>query len=397
MISRICVVGAGFTGAVIARELAAAGFPVLVIDERAHIAGNCHTARDPSSGIMLHVYGPHVFHTDNARVWAYVSRFSEMMPYVSRVKAVAGGRVYSLPINLHTINQFFGKTLSPAEARAFIASLARGDISAPANFEEQALSMVGADLYRAFFRGYTRKQWGVEPARLPASILKRLPLRFTYDDNYFNHRYQGMPRDGYTEIVRRIVHAPEIEIRPRCRFEDLSESFMQVVYCGQIDRYFRFRLGRLGYRTLDFERVEAEGDYQGAAVINYCDEDVPWTRITEHKHFAPWEAAEFTRTVCFREYSRDCGKDDIAFYPLRLAGDQALLANYAALARAETSVTFAGRLGTYAYLDMDVAIARALETAQSIIPYLRRGDRAASFIHDPMAHSEEAKPKHGSA
>jgi UDP-galactopyranose mutase len=392
MSSRICVVGAGFTGAVIARELAAAGYPVLLIDERTHLAGHCHTARDPSSGIMMHVYGPHVFHTDDGRVWAYVSRFAEMMPYVSRVKAVAGGRVFSLPINLHTINQFFGKALSPAEACSLIASLV-SRIPTPSNFEEQALSMVGADLYRAFFRGYTLKQWGVDPTRLPPSILKRLPLRFSYDDNYFNHKYQGMPRNGYTEMVHRIVDVPDIEIRPRCRFEDLTESFRHIVYTGQIDRYFGFRLGRLGYRTLDFERIEAEGDYQGAAILNYCDEDVPWTRITEHKHLAPWQATRFPSTVCSREYSRDCGSNDVAFYPLRLADDQTRIASYAALARAETGVTFAGRLGTYAYIDMDVAIARALETAQCMIPFLRRGDPPASFFHDPITLAKGPKPE----
>jgi UDP-galactopyranose mutase len=203
---RICIVGAGFSGAVIARELAEAGFRCLVIDEREHVAGNCHTERDADTGVMVHKYGPHIFHTDDVDVWDYVRRFGEMVPYVNRVKATVRGAVYSLPINLHTINQFFGETLNPAEAERFLAAKARTDIDAPQNFEEQALRFVGEDLYRAFFHGYTEKQWGVPPTALPAAILQRLPLRFTYDDNYFKHPFQGMPRHGYTAIVDGILH-----------------------------------------------------------------------------------------------------------------------------------------------------------------------------------------------
>lgn len=382
---RICIVGAGFSGAVLARELAAAGHSIVVLDERAHIAGNCHSERDAETGVMVHVYGPHIFHTDNQEVWDYIRRYTEMMPYVNRVKAVSRGRVYSLPVNLHTINQFFGATMSPAEARAFLQSKARTDILEPANFEEQGLFLLGDELYRAFFHGYTLKQWGVEPAALPAAILRRLPVRFNYDDNYFKHRYQGMPRDGYTEIVRRILDTPGIEVRLNSRFEDLSEAFDHVFYTGPIDRYFDYRLGALGYRTLDFERFYAEGDYQGTAVMNYCDPEVPYTRITEHKHFAPWEADSFSRTVCYREYSRACGDGDIPYYPVRLAGEKAMLERYVELARTEPGVTFLGRLGTYRYLDMDVTIADALAAARRTLALAQQGERPPAFFVDPLA------------
>ncbi len=369
---RICAVGAGFSGAVIARELAEAGFRVLIIDERDHIAGNCHTYRDSETGVMVHAYGPHIFHTADERVWAYVNRFGTMMPYVNRVKANVRGRVYSLPVNLHTINQFFDSAFSPREAEAFIRSKARLDIEEPRSFEEQALRFVGEDIYLAFFAGYTKKQWGVEPSKLPASILKRLPLRFSYDDNYFNHPYQGMPRDGYTEVVRNILDHHNIELRLRCEYGDLDEQFQHVFYSGPLDRYFGYDLGRLGYRTLDFEGAKAEGDFQGAAVINYPDPDIPFTRISEHKHFAPWESAQLDKTIAFREYSRLCGEGDIPYYPIRLLNEERLLKQYEERAAAEAGVTFVGRLGTYQYLDMDVTIARALKVAEEYLAKTRQ-------------------------
>ncbi|MDO9709029.1 UDP-galactopyranose mutase [Paracraurococcus lichenis] len=381
---RFLVVGAGFSGAVLARRLAEAGHFVLVVDERRHMAGNCHTERDAESGILLHRYGPHIFHTADREVWDYVNRFGRMMPYVNRVKAVSGGRVYSLPVNLHTINQFFGTTMGPAEARAFIAAQARGDITAPANFEEQALSMVGEALYRAFFRGYTRKQWGLEPTALPAAILKRLPLRFSYDDNYFSHPHQGMPEEGYTALVARILDAPGIALRLGCRFEDLAEDVAHVFYTGPLDRFFDYRLGRLGYRTLDFEEIRAEGDFQGTAVMNYCDEAVPWTRISEHKHFAPWEAARFARTVCFRERSRLAGPGDTPYYPIRLVAETRMLSDYVALARRTRGISFLGRLGTYRYLDMDVTIREAMDAAAATLERLGEGGPPPVFFTDPL-------------
>ncbi len=362
--SRICAVGAGFSGAVIARELAEKGHKVLVVDQRSTIAGNCYSERDAETGIMVHKYGPHIFHTGNEEVWAYVNRFTTMMPYVNRVKTTVRGKVYSLPVNLHTINQFFGTAMRPDEARAFVESKARTDIEDPQTFEEQALRFVGNELYEAFFKGYTRKQWGVDPDQLPASILKRLPLRFNYDDNYFSHPYQGMPENGYTEIVSGILDHENIEVRLNCAFEELDEDFRHVFYSGPLDQYFKCDLGRLGYRTLDFEEIRAEGDLLGTAVMNYPDEDVPYTRISEHKHFAPWESGNFKGTIAFREYSRACGPADIPYYPIRLVNDKKLLDDYEARAAQEKGVTFVGRLGTYQYLDMDVTIERALAAAK---------------------------------
>lgn len=378
----ILIVGAGFSGAVIARALAEAGHGVLVVDERKTAAGNCHTARDPKTGIMLHLHGPHIFHTANMRVWDYVARFAEMVPYRHRVKAMAGGRVYSLPINLHTINQFFGMTLSPDQARDHIAANIQNHHAEPRNFEDQALAMIGNEIYQAFFAGYTRKQWGVAPSALPAAILKRLPLRFTYDDSYFDHPYQAIPRDGYTDLVTRILDHPGITVRLELPAEALDGNFAHTVYSGSLDRYFDDVFGSLSYRTLDFERIDYPGDFQGVAVMNYCDPDVPFTRISEHKHFAPWDS--FEHSVCFKEFSRDCRPGDIPYYPLHLVDDHKMLSLYVDRARQTSGVTFVGRLGTYSYLDMDVAILRALETADVLKTCFASGHPAPAFVHAPL-------------
>jgi UDP-galactopyranose mutase len=382
---RYCIVGAGFSGAVIGRALAQAGHEVLVVDERPHVAGNCHSERDSETGVMTHVYGPHIFHTGDERVWAYVQQFGIMRPYRHRVQAVSGGLVYSLPVNLLTINQFFRKAMGPREAAAFVASKTR-KIEEPANFEEQALSMIGPELYKAFFRGYTRKQWGLDPTRLPASILKRLPLRFNFDDSYFAHPHQAMPERGYTELVAGILDTPRLELRLGARFEDLTEPFAHVVYSGPIDRYFGYDLGRLGYRTLDFEIIRAKGDYQGAAVINYCDEDIPFTRITEHKHFAPWEKDRSDGTILYREFSRFCGPNDIPYYPIRQTDEEAMLKQYVDRATAARGVTFVGRLGSYRYLDMDVTIGEALAAADGMLERIARGAAIPTFFVQPLSH-----------
>ncbi|MFT9298466.1 MAG: UDP-galactopyranose mutase [Gluconobacter sp.] len=380
---RFCIVGAGFSGAIIARHLSEKGHKVLLLDERSHIAGNCHTERDKTTGVMVHRYGPHIFHTADQRAWDYIQQFGTFQPYINRVKAISQGRMYTLPVNLLTINQFFNTSMSPKEARAFIEEKADTSIKEPKNFEEQALSMIGPELYKAFFYGYTRKQWGLEPTELPASILKRLPLRFNYDDNYFNHPYQGMPEEGYSAIVENILKSEKIEVRLNTKFEDLSEEFQHVFYTGPIDRYFDFRLGRLGYRTLDFERIDSDGDYQGAAVINYCDQDVPFTRISEHKHFAPWEADSLKKTVSFREYSRLAEPKDVPYYPIRLANEKTMLDNYISLARDTKGVSFLGRLGTYRYLDMDVTISEALKACDQIDELLAADTQLPAFFIDP--------------
>jgi UDP-galactopyranose mutase len=380
---RYCIVGAGFSGAVIGRALAQAGHEVLVVDERSHVAGNCHSQRDSETGVMTHVYGPHIFHTADERVWAYVQQFGTMRPYRHRVQAVSGGLVYSLPVNLLTINQFFRKAMGPEEAAAFVASKTR-KIPEPANFEEQALSMIGPELYEAFFRGYTRKQWGLDPTRLPASILKRLPLRFNFDDSYFAHPHQAMPERGYTELVAAILDIPRLELRLGARFEDLNEPFAHVVYSGPIDRYFGYGSGRLGYRTLDFEIIRAKGDHQGSAVINYCDEATPFTRITEHKHFAPWEKDKIEGTILYREFSRSCGPNDIPYYPIRQTDEEAMLRKYVDRAMATSGVTFVGRLGSYRYLDMDVTIGEALAAADGMLKRIAGGAAIPTFFAQPL-------------
>ena len=362
----VAIVGAGISGAVIARLLAEEGIESVVFDKRSHIAGNCHSERDPQTNVMLHVYGPHIFHTDDKEVWDFVNQYSEFMPYTNRVKAIYKGNVYLLPVNLHTINQFFNKTMRPDEARAFIESKADKSIVEPKNFEEQAISMIGRELYEAFFKGYTRKQWGCEPTELPASILKRLPIRFNYNDNYFNHQYQGMPRDGYTDMVGKILDHELIEIRTDTEFSATeSGAYQHVFWSGALDGYFNFSEGRLGYRTLDFEKFSAEGDYQGTAVINYCEENVPYTRITEHKHFSPWESHE--KTTCYREFSRFCTEDDIPYYPIRMVKEKELLNRYLDKAMELSNTTFVGRLGTYRYLDMDVTIREAIDVANKFL------------------------------
>ncbi|AKL35467.1 MULTISPECIES: UDP-galactopyranose mutase [Klebsiella] len=374
----ILIVGAGFSGVVIARQLAEQGHHIRIIDQRDHIGGNSYDARDPQTDVMVHVYGPHIFHTDNETVWNYVTQHAEMMPYVNRVKATVNGQVFSLPINLHTINQFFTKTCSPDEARALIAEKGDSSILEPKTFEEQALRFIGKELYEAFFKGYTIKQWGMEPSQLPASILKRLPVRFNYDDNYFNHRFQGMPKLGYTKMIESIANHENITIELQQSFNaEEREQYDHVFYSGPLDAFYSYQYGRLGYRTLDFEKFTWQGDYQGCAVMNYCSLDVPYTRITEHKYFSPWESHE--GSVCYKEYSRECGEKDIPYYPIRQMGEMALLDKYLSLAENEKNMTFVGRLGTYRYLDMDVTIAEALNTADKYLSSLRSNESMPVF------------------
>lgn len=383
MTKHCLMVGAGLSGAVIGRMLAEAGHQVTVVDSRDHIAGNCYTERDSESGVMVHVYGPHIFHTDDVEVWDYVNRFETFIPYKNRVKTTSQGAVYSLPVNLHTINQFFGKTFRPEQARKFLEEQADTSISDPQTFEEQALRFVGKDLYEAFFKGYTIKQWGCSPAELPASILKRLPVRFNYDDNYFFHQFQGMPENGYTALVERVLDHPGITVQLGVTANRAqAQEYDHVFYSGPIDGWFGYELGRLGYRTLDFERFNHSGDYQGCAVMNFGDVEVPYTRITEHKHFSPWESHE--GSVLYKEFSRACGPDDIPYYPIRQVAEKALLAEYVAKAEVEPNVTFVGRLGTYRYLDMDVTIREALDCGRRYLASMDSGEIMPAFVVSPL-------------
>ena len=362
----IAVVGAGFTGAVIAHQLAKAGYQVEVFESRNHVAGNCYTERDPQTKIMVHKYGPHIFHTNSPHVWNFVNQFGAFQPRRHQVMAVTSHGIFSLPINLHTINQFDHEKLSPSEARKVIKEKCE-DIPNPSNFEDQALSTIGRALYKAFLEGYTKKQWGRHPTELPASILKRLPLRFSYDTNYYEHTLQGIPVDGYTPIVENMLNnSKQVILRLETEFQTWrTELHDHVFYSGPLDKWFQYQHGRLAYRTLDFKLSRGYGDLQGTAVINYCEEHIPFTRTTEFKHFAPWERHE--QSIMYTEYSRECEPGDIPYYPVRLAKDQELLTKYERAAAREDKVTFVGRLGRYEYLDMDVAIAQALDVARKFV------------------------------
>jgi UDP-galactopyranose mutase len=364
----ILIVGAGFSGAVVAEQLSAlTNVQITLIDERNHIAGNCYSERDLETGVMVHKYGPHIFNTDNAKVWNYVTKFCDMVPYINRVKVNYRGNIYSMPINLHTINQFFKKAFSPSDAKEFIESIADKGIEEPQNFEEQAIKFLGKELYEAFFYGYTKKQWGCEPKELPASILKRLPVRFNYNDNYYATSLQGIPKNGYTEIISKMLTANNISVKLNVKFDrnfDVSK-YDHVFYTGPIDAFFEFKYGRLGYRTVYFEKNVCDGDFQGNAVINYADSEVPFTRVHEHKHFTPWENHD--KTVYFKEYSKETTELDIPYYPKRLAQDMQILAKYQSEVALLTKFTFLGRLATYRYMDMHHVIDEALTVAENFI------------------------------
>lgn len=366
----ILVVGAGLSGAVLARELATHNFHVDVIEKRDHIAGNVYTETDPETGILKHVYGPHIFNTDNEDVWSYVNRFTHFDNFTNRVKTTFQNQIYSMPINLHTINQFFSKNLTPQGARDFIEQIRYKSITNPANFEEQALSMVGSDLYEAFLKNYTIKQWGCDPREIPASVLKRLPLRFNYNDNYYNKKFQGIPTRGYTELVAKILEHRNIRVSLQTEFNHgLEEKYLKVFYTGKLDEYFDYCFGQLGYRTMYWEDFVYEGDFQGNPVINYSDLSIPYTRIVEHKHFSPHR--DFDLTLVSHEFSKETKLEDEPFYPKRLKEDMKKLDRYQELIDKQSKVIFLGRLATYRYLDMDKVIEEAITKAKSFLGQYR--------------------------
>lgn len=375
MPKRYLIVGAGFSGCVLANRLRELQDCTIDIwESRDHIGGNCHATRDASTGIMIHHYGPHIFNSGKKEIWDFVNQFGEFRPYVHRVKAVSKGRAYPLPINLATINQYFNKNFTPKEAEAFILTLGDKNIETPANFEEQALKFIGKELYQAFFYGYTKKQWGCEPSALPASILKRLPVRFNYDDNYHNSIYTGIPVDGYSAVIEKMIAGNGINLYLNKSFvPDTVEQqhYDHVFYSGPLDTFYNYRLGRLGYRTVRFEKHEALGDFQGATQMNYCDEAIPYTRIAEHKHFTPWE--QHKKTVYFKEYSMETGPQDVPYYPKRLSADKNMLMDYRKLAENETRVSFLGRLATYRYMDMQHVIEEAIEFARNFVNRQQEG------------------------
>ncbi|QNN53638.1 UDP-galactopyranose mutase [Nocardioides mesophilus] len=362
----LLVVGSGFFGLTIAERCAnELGLRVLVLERRDHIGGNAYSERDPETGIEVHRYGAHLFHTSNTRVWEYVNRFTEFTGYQHRVYTCHEGQVYPMPINLGTINQFFDAAYSPDEARALIKeqSAELGE-KEPENFVEKGVSLIGRPLYEAFIAHYTAKQWQTDPEKLSADIISRLPVRYTYDNRYFNDTYEGLPVDGYTAWLERMADHPNIEVRLETNFFDVADEFkgqVPIVYTGPVDEYFGNSEGELSWRTLDFEReVLATGDFQGTPVMNYPDPDVSFTRIHEFRHFHPEREYPSDRTVIMREYSRFAEKGDEPYYPVNTAEDREKLLKYRQLAEQEPNVLFGGRLGTYKYLDMHMAIGSAL-------------------------------------
>ncbi len=367
----LVVVGAGFYGATIAERAAARGLRVLVVDRRDHIGGNAYTEVHPETGIEVHRYGPHLFHTPNAEVWDYLQRFTGFTDFQLRVWSSHRGQLYPLPVNLATISQFVGRHLSPAEARAVIAQQTEGlDPQAATNLEDKAIASIGRPLYEAFIRDYTAKQWQTDPRLLPAATIARLPVRYTTDTRYFSDRFQGLPVDGYTAIFERMLASDSIAVRLGVDWFDLRHAApagLPVVYTGPIDRYFDYAEGRLGWRTTRFEaETVAVGDYQGTAIVNYPDAGVPFTRIVEYRHLYPDRPYPADRSVIVREFPRFATGDDEPFYPVDTAEDRARLARYRARAEAEPDVLFGGRLGTYRYLDMHQAIAMALKDWETL-------------------------------
>lgn len=373
----LVVVGAGFFGLTIAERAARElGLRVLVIERRDHIGGNAHSHIDPDTGDEVHDYGSHIFHTNNEDVWRYLHRFTEFTDYRHRVFTRHAGRVFPMPITLGTICAFFGRAFTPDEARALLAGQAAEMTSrTPANLEEKAISLIGRPLYEAFVRGYTEKQWQTDPRALPPDIIARLPVRYTFDARYFSDIWQGLPKDGYFRLFARMAASPLIRIETGTDFFAIRDCLpcVPLIYTGPVDRYFDFRFGQLGWRTLDFEREVVETrDFQGTAVMNYADTDVPFTRIHEFRHLHPERHHTGARTVIFREYARPAGRSDEPYYPIDTAADRRMYDNYRSLAARESNVIFGGRLGSYRYLDMHQAIGAALKVfSRDIVPHIR--------------------------
>jgi len=381
----LVIVGSGFFGLTIAERCAAdLGLKVLVLERRNHIGGNAYSAPDPETGIEVHVYGAHLFHTSNRRVWEYVNRFTGFTDYQHRVYTQHNGQVYPMPINLGTINQFFDAAYSPDEARALIKEQAAelGD-KEPENFVEKGVSLIGRPLYEAFIAHYTAKQWQTDPSMLSADIISRLPVRYTYNNRYFNDTYEGLPTDGYTAWLERMAAHENIEVRLDTDFFDVRDEYVgkvPVVYTGPVDEYFDKSEGELSWRTLDFEQeVVDTGDFQGTPVMNYPDPDVPYTRIHEFRHFHPERDYPTDKTVIMREFSRFADKGDEPYYPVNTPEDRAKLLRYRELAEKEPMVLFGGRLGTYKYLDMHMAIGSALSMYDNKLkPHFQGGDALQS-------------------
>ena len=390
MTADLVVVGSGLFGLTIAEQAATElGLKVALLDRRSHIGGNAYSENEEQTGIEVHRYGAHLFHTSNERVWEYVNRFTDFTNYVHRVYTRHDGVVYPMPINLGTINQFFNAAYSPAEAKALIAEQA-GELAGtdPQNLNDKGISLIGRPLYEAFIKHYTAKQWQTPPEELPASIISRLPVRYTYDNRYFNDKYEGLPVGGYTAWLERMAAHPNIEVRLNTDFFSGDHEYSRekvlgqvpVVYTGPVDRYFDYTEGDLSWRTIDLEEeVLPIEDFQGCSVMNYPDADVPFTRIHEFRHFHPERDYTKDATVIMREYSRFANKGDEPYYPVNTSVDREKLLKYRDLAKGEKDVLFGGRLGTYKYLDMHMAIGAALSMFDNKIrPHFAQGAKIES-------------------
>lgn len=383
----LVIVGAGFFGLTIAERCASElGLKVLVMDRRHHIGGNAYSERDPETNVEVHKYGAHLFHTSNERVWEYANRFTTFTDYRHKVFGKYQGQVYSLPMNLALINAFFGKSHTPDEARALIkeqsSEIATEDAT---NLEEKAISLIGRPLYEAFIKGYTAKQWQTDPTKLSADIITRLPVRYTFQNGWFSDTYEGLPTEGYTAWLSRMADHENIEVRLNTDFFDVRDEYVgkvPIVYTGPVDEYFGNSEGRLSWRTVDLEEsVEDVDDFQGTGVINYNDQDVPFTRIIEFKHFHPEREKTHLpgKTIIVHEYSRFAEEGDEPYYPVNTAEDREKLLKYRDLAKKEPMVLFGGRLGTYKYLDMHMAIGSALSMYDNKLkPHFESGADLAS-------------------
>jgi UDP-galactopyranose mutase len=376
----LVIVGSGFFGATVAERCASElGLRICVLERRSHIGGNAWSERDADTGIEVHTYGSHLFHCSSEAVWNYVNRFSAFSTYRHRVIVQHRDRFFTMPMNLGTLSSLFGRFLSPADAKALIAQeVAASGITAPRNLEEKAISLVGQTMYDAFIKGYTAKQWQTDPRHLPAEIITRLPVRLTFDDFYFNDRYEGLPLIGYGEMFRRMLGTLGITTVTGVDYFDIKDSIpahLPIVYTGAIDRFFNYRARTLGWRTLDFHReVVPVGDFQGASVVNYPDPNIAFTRIHEFRHLHPERDYQTERTVIFREYSRFAGQQDEPYYPIDTGTDKKVYDAYRLMASAEPNMIFGGRLGTYRYLDMHQAIGAALRVFENeLLPHFRDG------------------------
>jgi UDP-galactopyranose mutase len=374
----LVIVGSGFYGLTIAQQAAERlGLNVKVIERRNHVGGNAYSEFDPETGIEVHTYGSHLFHTSNERVWEYVNRFTAFNDYKHQVWAKHNGELYPMPINLDTINKFFNLELDSDAAKIFIQGQVRTDEASSANnLEERAIALIGQPLYEAFIKGYTEKQWQTDPKLLPADVINRLPMRFTSEHRYFNDTYEGLPLGGYTAWLENMADHPNIEVLLNQDFFDLKSELVgqvPIVYTGPIDRYFDFEFGELGWRTLDFEsEVVMTGNYQNTSVVNYSDLDVPFTRIHEYRHLHPERNHQNESTIISREYSRFASRNDEPYYPVNTEDDRQKLTQYRTLIDNESKVWFGGRLGSYQYLDMHMAIASALTMFENeITPFFK--------------------------